>query len=91
MADLKSNDWGLFDMLGNVMDWCQDRYGIYEPARSHQAPDVREFIIEDKDLLVIRGGSFLSTGKFLRSAARNYLKPLEERMNDGFRLRRTAR
>jgi len=91
VADLKSNDWGLFDMLGNVMDWCQDRYGIYEPARSHQAPDVREFIIEDKDLLVIRGGSFLSTGKFLRSAARNYLKPLEERMNDGFRLARTVR
>jgi len=91
VADLKPNDWGLFDMVGNVMDWCQDRYEIYAPAHSHIAPDVREFIIEDKELRVIRGGSIISTGKFLRSAARNYLKPMEEHINNGFRLARTFR
>ena len=69
------NTWGLYDMLGNVGEWCEDSYRSYEPG---------EF--EELGLRVIRGGSFTDLATYCRCATRNALEPEWENRFTGFRL-----
>jgi formylglycine-generating enzyme required for sulfatase activity len=63
----KPNPWGLYDMHGNVAEWCHDMYDkIYYksgPEKNPRGPD------KGKDY-VLRGGSWKSAGDTLRSAYR---------------------
>jgi formylglycine-generating enzyme required for sulfatase activity len=63
----KPNAWGLYDMHGNVAEWCQDVYdpGYYasSPARDPRGP-------ESGNDYVLRGGSWKSTADAVRSASR---------------------
>ncbi len=49
---LKPNDYGLFDMLGNVYEWCNSEY---EPYQSTRASDNTAAVIADTKRYVIRG------------------------------------
>jgi formylglycine-generating enzyme required for sulfatase activity len=84
-GSLLPNDLGLFDMLGNVWEWCQDRYTSYQPGRAESLSDD---IIDDSPRF-LRGGAFSELPAFARSANRNYTSPLLYRYNFGFRPART--
>ena len=77
----KPNRWGLYDMHGNVLEWCMDSYADYPSA---SAPDSQRS--SDKTYRMMRGGSFFFGGIFCRSALRNRAKPSDSSFNIGFRV-----
>ncbi|NQT11380.1 MAG: formylglycine-generating enzyme family protein [Planctomycetes bacterium] len=83
VAQKRPNRWGLFDMLGNVIEWCQDRYGAYVGGAQldPQGPS-------DGHDRVVRGGSWNYDARGLRSAYRNHLRPSLRVLNFGFRCAR---
>jgi formylglycine-generating enzyme required for sulfatase activity len=63
----RPNPWGLFDMHGNVAEWCQD---VYDPAYYKTSPEKDPCGAGEGDQYVLRGGSWKSTADALRSAYR---------------------
>lgn len=85
-AEVKSyppNQWGLYEMHGNVYEWCQDKFSDY-PAEPVVDP-VQE---QAGSVRVLRGGSWIGNGRDCRSADRFALDPSDRLNFCGFRLAR---
>ena len=79
------NALGLYDMLGNVMEWCWDRYG------KHGVGDARDPIGPPKgSTQVLRGGSWNNPASDVRAACRTISLPGYRYSNLGFRPVRTV-
>jgi sulfatase modifying factor 1 len=67
---LKLNDFGLFDMQGDIWEWCHDHFGAdyykQSPEQDPQGPSRGSF-------RVLRGGSWLNLTRNTRSAYRGRL------------------
>jgi serine/threonine protein kinase/formylglycine-generating enzyme required for sulfatase activity len=93
VGQLRPNDLGLFDVHGNVAQWCHSRYAGYQ-ANGAIIDDVEEPAETDKDPVrkrSVRGGAFTQADYQARSAYRTGKPPLEESMDTGFRVVRTIR
>jgi formylglycine-generating enzyme required for sulfatase activity len=83
----KGNSYGIFDMNGNVYEWCcdwyQSDYYTCSPVKNPVGP-------LQGDCRVIRGGSWKSTPDFCRVTFRSRLHPNDSNSQTGFRLAHNA-
>jgi serine/threonine protein kinase/formylglycine-generating enzyme required for sulfatase activity/tetratricopeptide (TPR) repeat protein len=87
---LLPNDLGLFDVLGNAWEWCQDPAVLYRLDRAGTVvdqTDKQEIINRER---MLRGGAFDSGPAELRSAHRSNSAPTNPGTDIGFRLTRTC-
>jgi serine/threonine protein kinase/formylglycine-generating enzyme required for sulfatase activity/tetratricopeptide (TPR) repeat protein len=93
VGSLKPNEWGLFDMLGNVLEWTQDPATQLILGRAALMLEDREKYeyITDASIRVLRGGSFVYPAGSVRSANLSRVVPSYRNHNVGFRPARTIR
>ena len=81
---LLPNDLGLFDMLGNLDEWCHDRPG-------ESSVDLNTASVLSSHARSIRGGSYRALRPAVRSADRRFAAPSYRFVSNGFRPARTLR
>jgi formylglycine-generating enzyme required for sulfatase activity len=79
-----ANAWGLYDMLGNVLEWTWDWYGTYPSSATDPTGAT------GGSYRVFRGGSWFFDAQFTRAAVRIYITPGSRSNGLGFRPARTA-
>jgi|GEM_PF-886031 len=73
----RPNELGLYDLSGNVLEWCNDLYGESgNPSSNHVAKEIR----------VYRGGSKSGDAGYCRVSRRDGLNPEEKKSIMGFRV-----
>lgn len=83
-GEFPPNFFGLYDMHGNVLEWCQD---IWQNSYTDAPTDGSAWLVEtkQKSYRIVRGGSWVNIPKVCRSGSRG--KYITEYKNDAFGLR----
>ncbi|MEA2099437.1 MAG: formylglycine-generating enzyme family protein [Campylobacterota bacterium] len=83
VGEKKPNQWGLYDMHGNVWEWCED---WYKDSYKNTPKDGTDNNSGSQNYKVLRGGSWYYSSNFLRSAFRNRNFPSNTVNGNGFRV-----
>ena len=78
------NEWGFHDMHGNVWEWVWDKYGPYH-SDGNGSVNIDD---EDGNIRVLRGGAFYYAPALLRSAYREWFRPMVRYWDLGLRVAR---
>jgi formylglycine-generating enzyme required for sulfatase activity len=82
VGEKKPNAWGLYDMSGNVEQWCADRFSADYYKQSPPNDPTGPSAGSDR---VLRGGHWPSNASYCRSASRITYGPATRSHNYGFR------
>ena len=90
-GQLLPNELGLFDMLGNMHEWCQEQYYRCPEGEGNTTTDDMNILlsINEKNPRLLRGGTFVNPPAVVRSAFRGRYAPSNRSISLGFRLART--
>jgi formylglycine-generating enzyme required for sulfatase activity len=80
VGELVANPWGLYDMHGNIWEWCLDGFGAYT---EHDEVDPQIEVIDN--IRVMRGGSWFNHTMSCRSAYRRGFAATDRASYSGFR------
>ncbi|MEA1921680.1 MAG: formylglycine-generating enzyme family protein [Pseudomonadota bacterium] len=83
VGSFQPNSFGLYDMLGNVWEWCSDWYGenYYK-----ESPEKNPRGVDSGTYRVARGSCWVNPSRYVRSASRNRRRPDNRTYALGFRL-----
>ena len=87
-GSLKPNDYGLFDMQGNALQWCENKALLYKPGADEEDSDDNKSVV-DKNSRELRGSSFYYRASNARSAYLYSGVPASRYYYIGFRPART--
>jgi len=77
-----ANGWGLYDMSGNVYEWCED---VYDKKAMYTNDQINPVVYTSGGYRVIRGGFWRYRSHYLRSSSRDCRKPDTRAYYVGFR------
>ena len=83
VATKSPNELGIYDMTGNVAEWCSDRYGKYS---KHSQTDPHGPSSSEMPIMVFRGGAWDDDDDRCRVTFRSFDLFMERAYNIGFRL-----
>jgi formylglycine-generating enzyme required for sulfatase activity len=83
----RPNDFGLFDMNGNVWEWCHDRFKNRDDQPDAESGE--SAVVDEGVVLALRGGTYLNDLTSVGSTAEIRNPPYSHTGADGFRVART--
>ena len=89
VGSLRPNAWGLFDVYGNTLEWCQNDFRPELGAGAMPPADDDEFRNDPNAIRILRGGRYSSSPREIRSAKRLGMAPESKYSIVGLRVART--